>query len=201
MGSHLFWAPRTDWATPSKLHCAVLLPLIGLFCFNLIKFLYTFFFKSVKVNPTFFGMMCFVRIQCMYNVLWQTFPPISGSVFDRLGLCQPQWCQSHIFDLLLFCINVKGKLIIWKPLSVPQVNEYLASLRLNTCPEPIGKKMNATFEHTDCMCITVSSVREVRALSQKDVGEGRFWVEGDAYKQWDHSQSEVWAGMTSEQTV
>ena len=65
----------------------------------------------------------------------------------------------------------------------PQVNEYLASLGLNTWPEFIGKKMNATFEHTDCMCITVSSVREVRALSQKDVGEGRFWVEGDAYKQ------------------
>ena len=51
------------------------------------------------------------------------------------------------------------------------------------------------------MCITVSPVREVRALSQRDVGEGRFWVEGDAYKQWDHSQSEVWAGMRSEHTV
>ena len=61
----------------------------------------------------------------------------------------------------------------------PQVNEYLASLGLNTCPEFIGKKMNAT----DCMCKIVSPVREVRALSQRDVGEGRFWVEGDAYKQ------------------
>ena len=47
----------------------------------------------------------------------------------------------------------------------------------------VDKKMNATFEYTDCMCITVSPVREVRALSQRDVGEGRFWVEGDAYKQ------------------
>ena len=65
----------------------------------------------------------------------------------------------------------------------PKVNEYLASLGLNTCPEFIGKKMNATFEYTDCMCITVSPLREVRALSQRDVGEGRFWVEGDAYKQ------------------
>ena len=51
------------------------------------------------------------------------------------------------------------------------------------------------------MCKIVSPVREVRALSQRDVGEGRFWVEGDAYKQWDHSQSEVWAGMRSEHTV
>ena len=90
MGSHLFWASGTDWATPSTLHCAVLLSLIGLFCFNLIKFLYTFFFESLKVHPTFFCLMCFVRISCMFNVLWQTFPPISGSVFDRLGLYQPQ---------------------------------------------------------------------------------------------------------------
>ena len=76
-------------------------------------------------------------------------------------------------------------MIIWKPSSVQffPKSKNLASLRLNTCPEFIGKKMNATFEYTDCMCITVSPVREVRALSQRDVGEGRFWVEGDAYKQ------------------
>ena len=103
--------------------------------------------------------------------------------------------------ILYKCKSVADNLRALKCPIFPKVNEYLATLGLNTCPEFIGKKMNATFEYTGCMCITVSPVREVRALSQRDVGEGRFWVEGDAYKLWDHSQSEVWAGMRSEHTV
>ena len=93
---------------------------------------------------------------------------------------------SLIFSMYYYlykCKSLADSLEALKCPNFPQVNEYLASLRLNTCPEFIGKKMNATFEYTDCMCITVSPVREVRALSQRDVGEGRFWVEGDAYKQ------------------
>ena len=85
--------------------------------------------------------------------------------------------------ILYKCKRLADNLEALKCPNFPQVNEYLASLRLSTCSEFIDKKMNATFEYTDCMCITVSPVREVRALSQRDVGEGRFWVEGDAYKQ------------------